>query len=402
MSLMMQPRCANMLRSRPQRRGSALVYLTSAMVALLAFASLAVDVGHVYVVKSELLLAADAAARYGVTGLESGVSTAQSHAVDAANDNMADGTAVVIDPATDVEFLRWNKSDRTYVVLSGATRSTANALRVTARRTSASGGGVQLLFARVLGKTSQDVQASAIAYIEDRRPSGIIGLNGITFNNNAFIGSYNSSANTNPSESTSSSNGSIGSNGAITGGTNNNLRGGVTLGPLAPSATGITVSGATVRLTSALVGPADPPWTPAPNPNGVPQNYTASGNVTLPGGTYWFTSISVRGSLRFSGPATLNVNGPIMVSGSLQPVSLIPGDLRINQLGNNSFNDDDFNGMDIVADIVAPGADFQAKNNFSFRGRMIVGTIHIWNNADFYYDLALGGTGLGRSIVTVR
>ena len=101
----------------------------------LAFASLAVDFGHVYVVKSELRAAADAAARYGVTGIEGGVTTAQNYAVDAANDNTADGTAVVIDPATDVEFLSWNKSNGTYTVLSGAARSTANALRVTARRT---------------------------------------------------------------------------------------------------------------------------------------------------------------------------------------------------------------------------------------------------------------------------
>ena len=402
MWLMMMPRGTSISAIRHSRRGSALVYVTSAMVALLAFASLAVDVGHVYVVKSELQLAADAAARYGVTGIEGGVTTSQNYAVDAANDNTADGTAVVIDPATDVEFLSWNKSTRTHTVLTGAARSTANALRVTARRTSGSGGGVQLLFARVLGKTSQDVSASAIAYIEDRRPSGIIALNGITFNNNAFIGSYNSAANTGPTEATASSNGSIASNGAITGGTNNNLRGAVTLGPAAPAASGITASGATVRLTTALAGPADPAWTPASNPNGVPQNYTASGNVTLPGGTYWFTTISVRGSLRFSAPATLYVNGPIMVSGSLQPVSLVPADLRINQLGNYPFNDDDFNGMDIVADIVAPGASFEAKNNFTFRGRMIVSTIHLWNNADIYYDLALGGTGLGRSVVTVR
>ena len=389
-------------RASPRRRGSALVYVTSAMVALLAFASLAVDVGHVYVVKSELQLAADAAARYGATGIELGVSTAQSYAVDAANDNNADGTAVVIDPAADVEFLHWNKSDRTYVVLSGPARSTANALRVTASRTAANGGGVQLMFSRVLGKTSQDVRASSIAYIEQRRPSGIIGLSGITLNNNTFVASYNSAANTNPNASTASSSGSLGSNGTITGGSNNTVQGNVALGPSAPSPTGVTISGSTVRLGSPLTAPADPAWTPVTNPNGIPQNYTASGSVTLPGGTYWFTSIAVRGSLRFSGPAVLNVNGPIMVSGSLQPLSQIPADLRINQLGDNAFNDDDFNGMDIVADIVAPRADFFAKNNLTFRGRMIVDRIQVLNNADFYYDLNLGGTGLGRSVITVR
>jgi Flp pilus assembly protein TadG len=399
---MMGPLLANTPATHQRRRGSALVYVTSAMVALLAFASLAVDVGHVYVVKHELQLAADAGARYGVTGIAAGVTTAQNYAVDAADDNKADGTAVVIDPITDVEFLNWNKPTRTYTVLTGAARSSANALRVTARRTAANGGGVQLLFARVLGRTSQDVRASSIAYIEDRRPSGIIGLNGITLNNNTFVASYNSAANTNPTASTASFTGSMGSNGTITGGTNNTLRGDVALGPSAPNATGISISGTTTRLSTPMSGPADPAWTPAPNPNGVPQNYTATGGITLPGGTYWFTSINIRGSLRFSGPATLYVNGPIMVSGSLQPLSQIPLDLQINQLGNYAFNDDDFNGMDIVADVVAPGAAFLAKNNLTFRGRMIVRSIEVLNNADFYYDVALGGTGLGRNVITVR
>ena len=41
-----------------RRRGSALAYVMASMVALLAFPSLAVDMGHVYLVRSELRLAA--------------------------------------------------------------------------------------------------------------------------------------------------------------------------------------------------------------------------------------------------------------------------------------------------------------------------------------------------------
>lgn len=373
------------------------------MVAMLAFASLAVDMGHVYVVRSELRLAADSAARYGVTGFKTGIATAQAYAVDAADDNKSDGVPVMIDPETDVEFGLWNKQTRTYTALAGAARSSANALRITARRTAANGRAVPLLFARVLGKTSQDVEASAIAYIEPTMPPGIIGYSNIKVQNNTSIAGYNSATNRNPTASTATLVGNVGSNGSISGGTNNNVNGTILLGPSAPNVTGFGVSGSTTRLTTSLVPPADPAWNPVINPGGVPQDYNVSGNVVLPGGNYTFTSLTVNGSLRFSGPATVTVNGPIMIAGSLLAYDLIPGNLRIYQINNNDFGDGTANGMRIVADVMAPTSDFFARNNIDFFGRLVVKSIELLNNAEIYYDVALGGsTGVGPTIVTVR
>ena len=119
---------------RPRRRGSALVYITATLVAMLGFVSLAVDLGHVFLVRSELQAAADAAARYGVTGIADGVATAQTYAVNAGLENKSDGVGVVI-ALSDIEFGNWDKSTRSFSVLTGAARSGANALRVTARRT---------------------------------------------------------------------------------------------------------------------------------------------------------------------------------------------------------------------------------------------------------------------------
>jgi len=407
MSLMMAPPCAKAPRPLPSacrsRRGSALVYVTASMVALLAFVSLAVDLGHVYVVRSELQTAADAAARYGVTGIESGVATAQSYAANAASENKSDGVGVVIDATTDIEFGKWDKAARTFTVLTGAARSGADAMRVTARRTAATNNAVSLLFARVLGKTSQDVRAQSIAFIDKPPPRGITGLAGITFKNNTFVGSYNSATNTNPTENTSGSQAYVGSNGAITGGGNNTVSGSATLGPSAPNTVGITFSGTTTRLTTPIETPVEPAWSPSTNPGGVPQNYTVSGTVTIPGGTYWFTSLTVKGTLKFSGAATLYVKGPIVVGGALYPYNMIPGNLRIYQIGKYDFGDDDINGADIVADIIAPEADFLARNNLIFRGRMIVNSIVLQNNGDLFYDVALGGsTGGGKLVTTVR
>src|SRR5688572_19678299 len=60
-----------------RRRGSALMYLTVTLVALVAFVSLAVDLGRVQLVRGELQLAADAAARHAAAGLSAGVTTAE-------------------------------------------------------------------------------------------------------------------------------------------------------------------------------------------------------------------------------------------------------------------------------------------------------------------------------------
>ena len=373
------------------------------MVALVAFSSLAVDLGRVYVVRSELQLAADAAARHGVAGLAVSVSTAQDNAVAAANDNKADGSTVVLDRNIDIEFGTWNRTTRTFTVLTGIARASADAVRVTAQRVAARGNAVSLLWARMIGLGTCNVQASSVAWSQMRPPSGIVGFGSVTMKNNAFIAAYSSATNPSPTPATANTLGNLSSNGAIAGGSNDNLNGGVILGPAAPNVSGIVISGSTVRLSSPLVPPAEAAWNPQPNPNGIPQNYTANGNIILPGGTYWFTSLTINGSLTFSAAATLTVNGPVVVGGALRAYDLSPANLKIYQRGANVFGDDNINGMDIVADISAPLATIEAKNALLFRGRMIVDNIDIKNNAEIYYDITLSdATAGGPLIVTVK
>ena len=382
----------------------ALVYLTVAMVALVAFVSLGVDYGRVQLVRGELQLAADAAARHAAAGLAAGITAAENNAVSAAGDNKADGTEVVLDRAVDVEFGRWDPSTQAFIVLTGAARSGADAIRVTARRTSARGNPVPLLFARVIGRASFDVNATSVArYRPDSSFDGFVGLNGITMHNNTFFGSYNSAVTTTPTEETASGLGSLYSNGAISSGNGSRLKGDAVLGPTAPAIVGPVVTGSTTRMPTTLAAPPEAIWAPAPNPNGLPQNYTA-GNVTLPGGTYWFTSLTVNGTLSFSGPATVTVNGPIEINGALLAFALVPENLLVYQIGTHTLGDSDNNGnnVNIVADISAPSSDFVIRNNLYFRGRMIARSIEIKNNADIFYDAALGSASNGSKVVTVR
>ena len=148
---------------RTRRRGVAVIYLIAGLGALLCISCFAVDYGRALVVKGELQLAADAASRHALAGLRQGVSVAQYRALDAADDNKADGTTVALDVTQDVEFGRWDKDARTFTELTGYARESANAVRVTARRTAARGNAVPLPFGSLLRRPSIDVQVTSVA-----------------------------------------------------------------------------------------------------------------------------------------------------------------------------------------------------------------------------------------------
>lgn len=141
-----------------------MLYVTVAMVAFMGFASLAVDVAHVRVTKIQLQTAADAAARHAVTGLPSS-STATTYAQTAAAANKADGTSVVLNSATDIELGVWDSTTKTFTILSGSWLPSATAVRVTARRTASQGNAVSTFFGKLIGLSSVDVKAVAIASI---------------------------------------------------------------------------------------------------------------------------------------------------------------------------------------------------------------------------------------------
>ncbi len=151
------------LSRRKQRSGVSLIYIIIGMAVLLMFASLAVDLGRAQLVKTELRRVADAASRYGAASLSSGnVSTVQANAIDAANDNTVDGATFNI-TNSDIEFGTWSTTSKTLTVLSGSSRSSANAIRITARMTSANNNALPMTFAQVLGRRTLDIEAQSTA-----------------------------------------------------------------------------------------------------------------------------------------------------------------------------------------------------------------------------------------------
>jgi len=386
----------------PPRRGIAAAYSILMLIALCGLVSMGVDLGRVQLAKTELRSAADAAARAGVAGLATSVTQARNDAVATAAANNCDGSSVVIDSTFDIDFGNWDSATRTFTVLSGAAQNNANSVRVTAHRIAARGTAIPLVFARLVGRNTCDINAVAIAKATFGPGWGFTGLNSVSLKNNTYVVSYNSSVDPTPGLGSASGNALLGSNGPITVGSNDHLWGNVQLGP-SGTVGSLQVTGSTYQYTTPLPAPSTPGWSPGSNPGGIPQNYTVNSNTTLPGGTYWFTSLDVDHDLTFSGPATIYVNGNVIIDSDLKAYGNIPSNLMVYQLGaNRTFGDSKANNVDIVADIEAPGSDFILNNNLSFYGVALFETITLRNDSQVFIDEAAGMGAVAKQIQLVK
>lgn len=390
------------LRRRRGRRGAALLYVTVGMVVFIGFVSLAVDVGHVWLVHTELQHAADAAVRYGLAGLATDVTTAQNNAVTAAAENSADGSPVVLNPNTDIEFGTWTASTKTFTVLHGAAQSGANAIRVRAERTSAHNNAVTCFFAGIIGKGKTDAHAISIGTVSGGY--GLVGIAGITLSGNSSIGYSSTTGVTSP-------HGSIASDGNITLSGSTNIQGDARPGPgMSVSMTGsASVTGSTAPLPAWLIYPNASAGSAATtnndssaggfwNPGTNDFNISGSNTLTLPGGVYYFHNFTTSGSstLTFSGAATVYVTGKIAMSGSTMTASNLPKNLSFQVIGPGTINISSSSAL--YASIYAPQSDVALSGSGAIYGSVLGWTINMSGTSNIYYDLALPG-GWGISMV---
>lgn len=157
-------------------RGTVAVLTAVFMVVLLAAGAAAIDIGHALVARNELQNVSDAAALAGDRALAiiyQGMSPAaqqtyvltggaQSTIVAAAQAtalaNSAAGVPITVN-AADVAVGTWNFSTRTFT----ATTATPTAVRVIARRDASANGPVSTFMANVVGISSVNVNALAVA-----------------------------------------------------------------------------------------------------------------------------------------------------------------------------------------------------------------------------------------------
>jgi len=158
----MRTRVENLSR-RSRRRGIAVIYVLFALIVMLGFCSLAVDLGRVQTAKTELRRAVDAAARSGAASLPQGLADVQKAALDIASKNKVDNLSLTLN-TTDVQIGIWNKSTQTFSKNGSADYvTTFNAVQVIGRRTKANGNPIPLVFGSILGASTCDVNATAVA-----------------------------------------------------------------------------------------------------------------------------------------------------------------------------------------------------------------------------------------------
>jgi hypothetical protein len=322
-----------------RRSGIGLIWAMLVILALCAITSLAVDFGRVQIVKTQLHSAADAAALAAGNVLLKDPNSARTAAVQIAGQNKADGTFVTLDATNDVEFGRWDSTARAFAPLGSPVN--ANAVRVTARRTTERGNPIALSFAKILGVNTCDASASAVASASTYG-FAVVGLDYVTMSGGTETG-----ISTAPISAASNGNVSMSGSAAI----NGDAHPGV--GMMFKSSGGAHVTGSTAPLTSPLVYPnGDPGNTKTANNNlSIPSfavkngQFTLSGSqtVTMAPGTFYFTNFTMSGSstMFLTGPTVIYCSGKFTLSGSV--------------VNNYSSNPQDFRVIMVPDNGVAPG-----------------------------------------------
>jgi len=146
--------------------------VVGALVGLIAVGSLAIDMGILWGTRTQLQNAADASALAGAarliddSGLTVTVADAINASVELAGSNRAGSNTSLDLLPDDVIPGNWSVDTESFdSTVSLLDPGLVNAVQVTTRMDGISNGPVQAIFSRIVGKTSFDVGATAIAYV---------------------------------------------------------------------------------------------------------------------------------------------------------------------------------------------------------------------------------------------
>ena len=156
------------------------------MVVMLGFVAFGVDVGYMLLVKTQLQVAADSAAMAAAANMAGTQSQMNAAAQQYAGYHQAGGKQVTLQ-TSDIQYGLWDSTARTFTASSQA----GNAIRVTARRDSTTGGN-NTFFGRIFGVNTFNVAASAVALGNPRDICFVVDLSG-SMNRDTCTG-YGSSA----------------------------------------------------------------------------------------------------------------------------------------------------------------------------------------------------------------
>ncbi|MFQ5805135.1 MAG: pilus assembly protein TadG-related protein [Phycisphaerae bacterium] len=387
-----------------RRRGGIVPLVAISLVMVLSFVALAVDAGYIYVSRSQMQRAADASALAGASALLDGDYEATMRAVECAGQNAVGGYPVSGEEVT-VIIGNWAWTTREFLPAPPPDEQTVspNAVRVLGARSE-----VPLFFAPVMGIDTTDLIKDAVALVGSGICLGIWGLEGIGGEGNVFTDSYDS-------QDGAYGAGNVHPNGDICSCQNIYLQGDVDIhgdamygegyslmtegsayevwgvageqrcGDFVPSFDMETASRENDNVTIGLTDRGHDPF------RGSPWDLVLNGNdnLTLAGGTYYFTSVSMAGqaTLTIAGPTTIYISGPAEFSGGgLTNVSQNPADLLIYSTGATMILS---GSAGFYGAVIAPSTDIALVGTGDYYGTILGRTLDMDGTANLHVDESL-------------
>ena len=387
-------------------RGKVGLVVPLALAILMGFAGLVIDLGHLFVVRSTLQNAADAASLAAAASLSYGPDEVRNQALLLAQHHLILGSPVTLKPV-DIDLGVWDNITKTFTVLEPAEEASANSVRVAVQRSADRNNSIPLFFMRAFGHETSDVKAVSVAHNQVGNLCGaIIGKRMVTLEKSATIDSYSSNLGS-YSPGTARQNGDICSCGYIGLKSSAVVNGNTTPGRdiivdinSFASVTGSTEPGGCPSLPDIEFGDiaivndndniemTDEGEDPFHHNLGLRLN--SSDGLTLPGGEYYFTSVEINSSasLRVAGPTVMYVEKKFKVDSSSRIMAQKPGDLIVLVSSNVDVtigSGADFNGV-----IYAPNSKVVLESDVGFYGSIMAQEVILKSSARLHYDEALG------------
>ncbi len=396
-------------------RGVVAIVVALLLVVLIGFAGLVVDLGYLFVIDSSLQTAADSASLAATASLSYGPDEARVQAQLLAQQHGILGSPVAL-KLSDIELGNWDKGTKTFTVLAPDQEANADSVRVTAQRSAARNNPISLFFMRIFGHVTSDVGVISVAYNQTGLCGAIIGVKEVNLNSSATTDSYDTGV---YSPANAKDNGDVCSCGDISLNSSASVNGDATPGDgheviLNSSAyvTGSTDPGGCPVLAdidfgdvatnndNGNIGLTDDGEDPFPDGRSKAEfELNNSDSLTLPGGTYYFSSFSLNSSstLTFTGPTVLYITGSFNVNSSnIVNETQIPENLIIMVSSNDvKVNSDvDFHGV-----IYAPNAHAFINSNSDIYGAIIADAVSFDSSTKIHYDEALDKNAFLNSLV---
>lgn len=368
----------------------------------LALAAVGVDAGLFYMQLAELEVAASSAAAGAALDLPDEVASTATRLVAANMPSAVHGTVLSGD---DIQAGFWNSKTRTFT--SGAIP--VNAVRVTVRKSTASGNAVNWLFGSIFGIAPVNLAASATAVRLPELPGAIASRSTIDLSGIVSIDSYDPRLGPYGVD-TAGSDGDIVADGSIS------LTGSAFVDGDAKSSSvslsgSATVTGdvsaprrpvelASVDMTDAATNndnaslPLIEQGNNLVSPMDANRNFSLQSGVdySLPPGTYYFNDFSLSGqaSLTVSGPTVIYLTGNLDTSGGdVINSTQVPNNLQIFMSGGTAKLNA---GVDWYGLLYAPDTTVTVSGTADIYGAVIGESVTTSGTADLHFDVSLSVT----------